>query len=304
MTTSIETTDLTFRPREIRRNVNRALLPDNKLAREVTDPLFDIGVQAVGLNERVDYAAMPTVIGPPYHSITLMLQGEMTFHFVDHERTLGAGELACCPLGAFHYRAARNRPTWWLYFEIRDCELWESFKGHAAYFRAYESAALMYLLVRDLFDAMNAHTPIALDRGRKSAQALGNLLLHEMVVAGSKPDYRTRELARLMRTIRRHPEQDWSREEMARRLNVSVRQLTRLFEINYGRPPRELVIRQRLNRAAQDLASSHDTLDAIAIRNGYGSVHSFCHQFKKLIGMSPGKYRALLRQNSEETTRR
>lgn len=292
MDTNIATADLVFRPREITKKSSHVLVDTNKLDREVAGPLFDIGVQLVGITERLDYAAKPTVKGPPYHSITLMLQGEMTFHMVDREQVIQTGELACCPLGAFHYRTARNRPTWWIYFEIRDCEAWESFKGHAAYFRTYESAALMFLLVRDLFDAMNAHTPSALDRGRKNAQALANLLLHEMVVAGARPDRRTRELARLVRAIRQHPEQDWSREEMARRLHVSVRQLTRLFEINYGRSPREMVIRQRLNRAAQELVGSDDTLEAIAGSNGYGSVYSFCNQFKKLIGIPPGRYRA------------
>jgi transcriptional regulator GlxA family with amidase domain len=156
----------------------------------------------------------------------------------------------------------------------------------------------MYLLLQDLFNPMDLHTPVALDRGRRSARALANLLLHEKVVAGSNPDHRTRELARLVRTIRQHPEHDWSREEMARRLHVSVRQLTRLFEIHYGRPPRELVIRQRLNRAAEDLISTDDTIETIALRNGYGSIYSFSSQFKKHIGMPPGKYRSLFGPNT------
>ena len=290
--------DLIFRSREITAPSSRVLVPENKLARELAAPLFDAGVQLAGIVEQLDYDAMPTVKGPPYHSITLLLQGEMTFHMVDGNQVIQAGDLACCPLGAFHYRSARDRPSWWIYFQIEDCARWQNVKGHPAFFRKYESAPLMYALLQSLFDAMDTHTPVALDLARKNAQALANLLLHEQVVAGLRPDHRTRALAKLVRAIRQHPEYDWSREEMARRLRISVRQLTRLFEVNYGRAPRELVIRQRLNRAAQELLSSTETLEVIAIRNGYGSVYSFCNQFKKRIGMSPGKYRAQFGQSN------
>lgn len=295
---TIVTPELAFHRRTIDRRTSNVLVPENKLARELAGPLFDIGVETVGLTERLDYSGMPTVKGPPYHSITLLLQGEMEFHLLDRVEVIGPGELACCPLGAYHYRSAENRPTWWIYFQIVDCETWEGFKGHSAYFRQYESAALMFLLVRDLFAAMDVHTPVAIDRAIRNAQALANLLLHERVVAGAKPDRRTRALAELVRTIRKHPEYDWSRETMARRLHVSVRQLTRLFELNYGRSPRELVIRQRLNRAAQDLISTDDKLESIAVRNGYGSIYSFSHQFKKHVGLSPGKYRSRFARNS------
>ena len=60
------------------------------------------------------------------------------------------------------------------------------------------------------------------------------------------------------------------------------------------------IIRQRLERAAQRLLESDDSVKAIAIESGYKKQRSFNKVFKTVYNTTPAGYRRLY-QNAEES---
>ena len=53
----------------------------------------------------------------------------------------------------------------------------------------------------------------------------------------------------------------------------------------------EDVILQRLKRAQDQLISTAKSVQEIAEDCGYNNVEHFCRQFRKFLGISPGRYR-------------
>src|SRR5580692_6592512 len=62
------------------------------------------------------------------------------------------------------------------------------------------------------------------------------------------------------------------------------------------------IIRQRLERAAQRLVESDDSIKAISLESGYKKQRSFNKIFKTLYRLTPAGYRKLHQQNQEITT--
>lgn len=62
------------------------------------------------------------------------------------------------------------------------------------------------------------------------------------------------------------------------------------------------IIRQRLERAAQRLVESDDSIKAIALESGYKKQRSFNKTFKTIYRLTPAGYRKLHQQNQEIIT--
>ena len=56
--------------------------------------------------------------------------------------------------------------------------------------------------------------------------------------------------------------------------------------------PHQYVLRTRLHRAAVRLRRSDETISAIAFDAGFSDLSTFNRRFRRLMGASPGAYRA------------
>lgn len=75
--------------------------------------------------------------------------------------------------------------------------------------------------------------------------------------------------------------------EMARRANISVRQVERLFRDHLGCSPKAFYLDLRLGKARTLLRRTPDSLRAIALECGFGSPSHFCHAYKRRYGIPP-----------------
>jgi len=66
----------------------------------------------------------------------------------------------------------------------------------------------------------------------------------------------------------------------------------RTFRQVAGMTPHQLVLRTRLHRAAVRLRTSHESISAIAFDAGFGDLSTFNRRFRRLMGCSPGAWRA------------
>jgi AraC-like DNA-binding protein len=75
---------------------------------------------------------------------------------------------------------------------------------------------------------------------------------------------------------------------------MSVVQLERATRRIIGISVRQLLVRFRVERAIGLLAATDLSLSDVAVRCGYYDQSAFTRQFRRVVGVSPGAYRAQL----------
>lgn len=74
-------------------------------------------------------------------------------------------------------------------------------------------------------------------------------------------------------------------------VHVSATQLRRHFYEEFGKSPRSVFLKLRMQRAAQLLSVTSDTLAQVAESCGFQSATDFCRAFKKSFKLSPNRWR-------------
>jgi AraC family transcriptional regulator len=95
-----------------------------------------------------------------------------------------------------------------------------------------------------------------------------------------------------VRRIERAAEEKLSLTALARGVGLSPYHFLRCFRAVTGATPHQFVLRTRLNRAALRLRSSREPISAIAFDEGFNDLSTFNRRFRRLMGLSPGEYRA------------
>ncbi|MBS1369569.1 MAG: helix-turn-helix transcriptional regulator [Lentisphaeria bacterium] len=80
-------------------------------------------------------------------------------------------------------------------------------------------------------------------------------------------------------------------DDIARHAGISRRHFYRLFTERHGIPPKEFIIRQRLERAAAALVSGNRPVKEIAELAGFRNLSYFTRQFRKAFTVPPARYR-------------
>jgi AraC-like DNA-binding protein len=80
-------------------------------------------------------------------------------------------------------------------------------------------------------------------------------------------------------------------EALAEVVHVSPAHLRRQFQVVYGQSPHLVLTHLRLEKAAQLLANTGDTLDVIAKRSGFNSASDLCRVFRRRFKAYPNEWR-------------
>lgn len=100
-------------------------------------------------------------------------------------------------------------------------------------------------------------------------------------------------LLMLRKEIYNTPQFDWNVRYMADSLHLSMGYLQLIYKQKFGISCIDDVIESRLRRAKDLLIGSGQSIGEVAEKCGYRNTEHFCRQFKKNVGMSPGKYREM-----------
>jgi AraC-like DNA-binding protein len=79
--------------------------------------------------------------------------------------------------------------------------------------------------------------------------------------------------------------------DLARHLGLSRARVFELFKTATGLTPNEYLLRQRINRGCELLATTDQAVTDIALAIGFSSSQYFCNVFRKYAGMRPTEYR-------------
>ncbi|MFI6900005.1 AraC family transcriptional regulator [Nonomuraea sp. NPDC050394] len=102
-------------------------------------------------------------------------------------------------------------------------------------------------------------------------------------------------IGRALRAIHEDPARPWTVEGLARVSGASRATFAQRFTELVGRPPMTYLTEWRICQAADLLASTDDTVDAIARRVGYSNAYALSVAFKRTLGIRPSQHRVSAR---------
>ena len=98
-------------------------------------------------------------------------------------------------------------------------------------------------------------------------------------------------VARAMQFVHGDPARRWTADDLAREAGSSRTVLAERFNAVMGQAPIEYVTSWRMQLAAERIRNSRDSLSAIAADVGYESEAAFNRAFKRVTGVTPGRWR-------------
>lgn len=101
---------------------------------------------------------------------------------------------------------------------------------------------------------------------------------------------RNAKLVKILEIFDENREDPIDMEELSRRVNVSRRQIERMFSKHLGMSPRQYCQRQRLAYARSLLAETDLPIAEIAMASGFQSSSYFAKRFKELYSVSPYQF--------------
>jgi len=140
---------------------------------------------------------------------------------------------------------------------------------------------------------------------RLAAESLAHLLAVHLIrntSAARLPTRRTsrrtesalpsKKLRAVVEYIEEHLDAGLTLEQMASAAHLSAYHFARQFKAATGMPPHQYVLARRVDRAQRFLQSNDDlSLAEIAARVGFSDQSQFTHHFKRVIGVTPHKFR-------------
>jgi AraC-like DNA-binding protein len=99
------------------------------------------------------------------------------------------------------------------------------------------------------------------------------------------------EIERAIRLMTTQPARAWTVASLADIVMMSRSAFASKFSASVGEPPIAHLTRIRMNRAAELIARTDQSLTAVATSLGYSSFSSFNHLFKRWHGETPGRFR-------------
>jgi transcriptional regulator GlxA family with amidase domain len=100
-----------------------------------------------------------------------------------------------------------------------------------------------------------------------------------------------RFVGRTLALMHEQPAQNWTIDELGRRVGLSRSALHERFVQLIGVPPMQYLAQWRMQAAARLLLETRATIAAIALDVGYDSEAAFTRAFKRLVGKPPAAWR-------------
>jgi AraC-like DNA-binding protein len=94
-----------------------------------------------------------------------------------------------------------------------------------------------------------------------------------------------------MQSAHKHPARRWTVDDLAREAGSSRTVLAERFHAVMGQAPIEYVTSWRMQLAADRIRNSSESIATIAADVGYESEAAFNRAFKRVTGVTPGRWR-------------
>ena len=128
------------------------------------------------------------------------------------------------------------------------------------------------------------------DTAQEIVSAYLSATLAPIEVVGGLPP---RRLQRVFSHIRENISRDLSVTELAQVVGMSQYYFSKLFKMSTGTTPHQYVMRQRVERAQEQLREGQTPLAEVATQVGFETQSHFTSVFRRLVGATPKRYREM-----------
>ena len=142
----------------------------------------------------------------------------------------------------------------------------------------YKSYALIYYLISELLEYFKISATESIKTKQKHAI----------------------RLTRILNYINEHYKENFSLSDLAAEENLSVPYLSNFFDKHMGIKFSQYYTNVKLENAVKDLINTNDSIETIALNNGFTEYHTFVRAFKKKYETLPNNYRKLNREKLEK----
>jgi len=238
--------------------------------------------------------------GTAEHILIYCLAGRGQCGTPDGTWQVGPGDALFLPPHVFHTYQAEPSDPWtifWFHFKgDRAADYVETLhlEGSCPILHAPQTNALRQAFEDAYRQSLNEFTDsslLVLSTGL--ARVIGLLSVYSRP-RGSRSEQSENKIQETISGILGNPTREWPLDELAAGAGMSLRNFCEAFHKQVGCPPRQFVIRQRLQMACALMAGSELTISEIADRVGYQDLYYFSRLFRKKTGMSPRAYRTYL----------
>ncbi len=113
----------------------------------------------------------------------------------------------------------------------------------------------------------------------------------QLIVAPEHQPQTSAQIRRVIRLMHRAIESPLSSAELARAVDLSVRQFERRFKAEQGVPPQRYYLWLRINRARRLLQQTDLSVAEVAAGAGFGSLEHFSRAYRRFFDCAPSKDR-------------
>ncbi|UUZ79806.1 AraC family transcriptional regulator [Paenibacillus sp. P26] len=120
-------------------------------------------------------------------------------------------------------------------------------------------------------------------------QSLGTLIRFQLDKRFRAASERSK-IAKAVEAIRNRPAHAWTIPELASLSGYHPTYFAELFREATGYTPKHYLVLERIKQA-QRLLLREKSVEAVALKLGYSSVHYFCRNFKAVTGLTPTEFK-------------
>lgn len=217
------------------------------------------------------------------------------------ESQLGAGELLIIPRNTPHTYWASDDSPWsiyWVHFLGDDSAFYLERMPHRCHPAPVapsdlsEAVRLFRYCLDALYEGYGHQTLIY---AAQSIQHILSLLLyrnHALPAERRRKDWRS-NLESMVEFMHENLAEPLRLEDFAKHAGLSISHFSDMFRSQTGQSPMAYFIQLRMRHACRLLDLSDRPVKIVALETGYSDPYYFSRVFKKAMGLSPEKYRAI-----------
>jgi AraC family transcriptional regulator len=270
-----------------------------------SDRLGWVGLEAASCRAGPAFECTPSV--PSHHRLVLFTRPpeELDLRYEGAKRNVPppAGSISLIPAGSparVRSSGCKDELHIWLESGLVARVATEAFDLDPARLTVPPLDGLNLPHLRAAMGAVDAELTAGAAGGRLAAEWLANVMavhLIRHILAPRRPARRPDgalprgRLRAVVEYIEDHLDDGLSLEKMAAVARLSTYHFAHQFKRATGLPPYQYVIMRRVERAQQLLRNGDLSLAEIAARAGFSDQSVFCRHFKRLVGVTPGRFR-------------
>ena len=255
----------------------------------------------IGWYPKARYHYRDRINGAPEDHLMMCLDGHGYVVVNDKKAHLRAGELLIIPRNCKHtYWAAEDEPwsIYWMHFRGEDSSYYldriPQFAEPVAFDESARTEAVR--LFRDCLETLeDGYALPTLIYAAQSAKHILSVLLFRNSALPMKLRTQSQRLNcdAVIEYMRSRLHESVRLEEFASQAGLSVSHFSEMFRDQVHQSPMSYFTQLKIRAACRLLDFSGKSVKVVALETGYSDPYYFSRVFKKIMGISPDKYRAI-----------